>query len=147
IYLKKIIFLQDNQQYSLNQNINIKRFNIGKNLFVYTPYDNDTKFDFFEELVGEGKLILLKLYGCELVIGQPDYGVTPGTPDKFVINEDYYVKLEGGELTEVNIKKAEILMIMNDHKTEINQYIKSNKIKFKDESDLIELFEYYNLLN
>ena len=61
--------------------------------------------------------------------------------DRFVRSEDYYLFKEGS-YSKIKLSKKSVL---NELETgpALNEFIKTNKIKFKDESDVVSLLDFY----
>lgn len=51
-----------------------------------------------------------------------------------------------GAIKEISSKKKEILALFPDHKSEIQDFIKDQKISLKDEADLVTLVNYINTI-
>ena len=73
---------------------------------------------------------------------------TPGIPtvfEKFSASKDYYLML-GANLNKVKLKKKSIIELLGS-KTELEKYLKQEKINVSTESGLISLLSYYETLN
>jgi cephalosporin hydroxylase len=57
---------------------------------------------------------------------------------------NYYGVIDGKILNLYNADQ--VLALMEDKKDEINAYLKKEKVKFKKQSDMQSLFNYYNQL-
>jgi len=72
---------------------------------------------------------------------------TPGIPtvfEKFSPTKDYYLMVDGN-LTKTKLKKKSIIALLG-YKTEIEKYLKQEKINITSESGLIRLLNYYESL-
>jgi len=75
-----------------------------------------------------------------------------GLPYDLVVQEDYVFKREASYLiatprgTLEPFKKNTILVLFRYHRTEINRYIKANKINFDKQEDVIKLAKYISTL-
>lgn len=73
---------------------------------------------------------------------------TPGIPtvfEKFSASKEYYLML-GANLNKVKLKKKSIIELLGS-KTELEKYLKQEKINVSTESGLISLLSYYETLN
>ena len=59
----------------------------------------------------------------------------------------FFVDARTGEIQEYNRKRSTLLNIMDNHSTNVRDYIKGNKLKVDQRSDLVKITSYYNGLN
>jgi hypothetical protein len=52
-----------------------------------------------------------------------------------------------GEVQKLKLKNKSVLKVLNDKKTEIENFLKKEKIDIAKENDLIEVIKYYDSLN
>lgn len=64
--------------------------------------------------------------------------------DKMVVKSSYF--LDKGGLKEFKLKTKSILNLLADKKTEVQDFIKSNRLSVKNENHLTRIFNYYNSL-
>ena len=147
LFLGKILFLQNGSPYTLPDALNIQEFTIGNSTFIYTKFNRTNSKDFLQVLSSGNSVSLLKRYECNIIKGKPTSGMILATPDKYTVSSDYFVKLPDGTVDKIRAKKEDVLEIMVDKSLEINDYVKKNKLKFKNENDLIKVFYYYNSLD
>ena len=145
IYSNKLLFQSNGLTYSVSDNNNVEHFVIGNSKFVNLK-NPDFKGLFFELLSNGSKIKLLKLYKCDIVKGKPSDGIIPAVNDKFRISKELYVLNIDNGIKKLSGSKSDILNLMNDKKSEIEKFVKGNKINIKKEKDLIELFNHYNSL-
>lgn len=67
------------------------------------------------------------------------------TSAKFKSIETYYIE-KGGILIPLDMHKKRVLKSFPSHKKEVENFIKTNKLRFKNESDLIKVTKYFNSL-
>ena len=67
---------------------------------------------------------------------------TESQQDRFVRSQDYYL-YKKGELVEVKLNKKSILGELNQS-ADLEDFIKNNKIKFKEEGDIVVLLDFYS---
>jgi hypothetical protein len=60
------------------------------------------------------------------------------------MTENYYVSDNGGEIKELPKTKRQIAKCLSKNSPDIESYIRENKLKLTEESDLIKLVEYCN---
>ena len=106
----------------------------------FQPIDNLTDKNFYQVLVeGKAKLLLDTKFFTET---KQVYGTGAVTNTDKLLN---YYGVVGSKI--VKLSKAEdALILMDDKHDAISEFLKKEKIKFKKQSDLINLFNYYNQL-
>ena len=119
----------------------IDSFTINKK--VFKKYNES-----FYEVLNDGvKINLLKKYKVEIVEGM--FNPIDGTKEKnrFKIIDDFYIKSgnNGGFEKYIPSRKS-ISSIFKENNDLVKKFIKENKLSFKKEEDVIEIFEYYNKL-
>lgn len=62
---------------------------------------------------------------------------------EFKQKEYYYLKTPEGGYLKVNLKKKDILNVLNAHNQKMNTFIKENKISFSKEEQVAQLVNYY----
>ncbi len=104
--------------------------------------DNQTVIHFYQVLAN-GKIALVKSIAKNI---EERLNELSGEKSKeFAVRENIYLQI-GGELKRVKKEASFFLEAMADQKDIINSYIKTNKVNFKVEDQLIKLIEYYNSL-
>lgn len=99
-----------------------------------------------DEILSEGeKASLIKRYEVEIIEGM--FNPTDGTtkPSRYKIIENYAV-VQNGISRKVSLNKKNLADIFGNDKGSIEKYIKDNKLSYKEESDMIRVFNYYNTL-
>lgn len=116
-----------------------------KSLFFqtgFTAIDNQTAIHFYQVIVS-GKLSLLKSMNKNI---EERLNELSGEKSKeFAQRENLYV-LNEGSLKRVKKDADFFINTMANQKDAINQYIRSNKLNFKNEEHLKKLVEFYNSL-
>jgi hypothetical protein len=120
----------------------IDSVSIDSRTFVKRKLDN--KVSFYEKIVQTKSIVLLKKYDVSQKEGSfnPLDGKT--SPSVLYKEETYYIDNNG--LTKIKPSKKTILPYFKDKANEVNKFLKENKISFKKDSDLKELFKFYNSL-
>ncbi|MGB5384204.1 MAG: hypothetical protein WBN19_10145 [Lutimonas sp.] len=99
-----------------------------------------------DEILSEGEnASLIKNYEVEIIEGM--FNPTDGTtkPSRYKIIENYAV-VQNGIAKKVSLNKKNLADIFGNDKGAVEKYIKDNKLSYKDESDMIRVFNYYNTL-
>jgi hypothetical protein len=100
----------------------------------------------FFAVLFSGKLTLMKYYRAK--IAKPSYNAGFGVGDKntvVTVVSDYYV-MSNGSTEKITPGKKTLLALMKDQQTHLEDFIRSKRINFKNEDDLIALFKEYNRL-
>lgn len=148
VRLNEIVFRLKGQQYLFPDKSEIVRIKIGADTFISSITDKN-EFSFFQVLEGNEQFYLLKKYKCLIRKGEPSKGYVPATNDKYVLEEDLYIKTLNREAVRINPRTGfEILNYVEDTMQEaIQNYIKSNKLKMKKTEDLAQVVQYLSVLN
>ncbi|MFD1316818.1 hypothetical protein [Namhaeicola litoreus] len=99
-----------------------------------------------QEILSEGKNgSLIKHYEVEIIEGM--FNPTDGTtkPSRYKIIEDYYV-IKGGIPKKISLNKKNLEDFFGNDKGKVEKFIKENKLSYKDESDMIRAFNFYNTI-
>lgn len=109
---------------------------------AYPAVDNFTSKTYYQVLFdGEIKLLLKSF---KTLVEVKPYNSTT-TEKKFIDNSSYYV-LNENVMKKFKPSKKDILEIFKSKSTELDTFIKNEKIDFKQNQDLIKVFEYYSSL-
>ncbi len=79
---------------------------------------------------------------------KPNYVATHDVGEKegkYVTEKEIYLA-RGETVTRLASKKVDFLQFFEEHNESIHQFIKTNKLKFKREEDLLKIIKYYNSL-
>jgi hypothetical protein len=98
---------------------------------------------FYEQLT-EGKTELLKK--VKVVLIKSNYNATldvGSKTDKKMLKYELCF-FDGKKLIKFKKSKGGVLEVLIGKKTEIKEFIKSNKLSIKKEADLVQIFNYYN---
>ena len=118
----------------------------GVNTYIFqtgfSPIDNQSAIHFYQVLVN-GKISLLKSINKNI---EERLNELSGEKSKeFAQRENLYV-LNEGSLKRVKKDSDFFINTMANQKEAINQYIRTNKLNFKNEEQLKKLVEFYNSL-
>jgi hypothetical protein len=148
IYEDNIEFKQNNKDFILDAQPQIRKVELDGHTFVVDNYDvkGATKPGYFF-LLDSGKVILMSKKVKTFRDQQPPKALEVGpTPAKFTDeSEAFYFKAANSPLTRVsNIKN--MIAGFPDKQAELTEFVKKEKISHKKEEDLIKLVKYYNSL-
>jgi hypothetical protein len=121
---------------------------IGEDTFVVNEYEEKAKIiPGFFKVLATGEIDLLAKYQVDFKEAQPAKALVLPEPAKFIRKDDqYYIKINGDDITQKisNIKK--LIELIGDHKNELSDYAKKEKISVGNESELIQFISFYNSL-
>lgn len=86
--------------------------------------------------------MLIKNY--KIIIETKPYN-SPTVEKKYEEIKSYYI-LKDGKINLFKPSRKDILMIFEDKSEKIDSYLKSEKIDFKNNIDLVKVFKYYDSL-
>ncbi len=145
--IKKNAVLKDNQARLLKKTDEIE-LKINNQKYIFLPLNQDNiKAGYFVILhKGEKASIYKKIY-MQFIPGQKAYSsmaqdVAPTYKEKTTL----YISNKEGEFKELPSSKGGKQKAFTNHKKEVKQYIKDNKLNLNKETDLIKLVKYYNSL-
>jgi hypothetical protein len=97
------------------------------------------------EVLSDGNKPLLRR--TTMHVKQPDYvpALDVGSRDATIYKKSAVYYNNGGELIEVKGKKG-ILSALSDKGTEVEEYIKTNKLGTRSDFEIARIFDYYNSL-
>jgi hypothetical protein len=96
----------------------------------------------FLEVLNDGNIKLLKLTSKSILQTKPFYS---GTSESNIVQTSKYYLFKDGALIPIKKEASDILNVL-ESRERLTTYIKENKLKLKDDKDLIRLFSYYNSL-
>ena len=134
----------NNLTYTIGNPNAVQQILLGESVFIYDPKVNDGGYF---ELLQSGKCSLLLKRSVHY---QPSEGPKPIegtiTPAKFIKESDrFYLRHGTNGVYAVENKKV-LLTAMDDHRSEIESYIKTEKTRISKREDLRKLVAYYNSL-
>jgi hypothetical protein len=103
----------------------------------------------FFEVVYEGGVSMYIYHRIELsnkTDNTGGYGSQDLHGQAFRPHARYVFLNEAGQGIEVKLTKKSLLEVMSDHAAEVEKYIKSNKLKVKEQADLVKVLYYYDSL-
>lgn len=124
----------------------IKEVVIGDNKLIYLTIKNTNDFNGYYELLCEGKCILLSRKQVRLNEKKLSNGIVPEKPAEFIRLDDKYFIINSSSIPVLVNNKKTLLKCLDDKSSEIEFFLKKNKLSVKKTEDLKSLIEYYNSL-
>jgi hypothetical protein len=76
----------------------------------------------------------------------PSNGITPETPARIIDRpKEYYIQIKN-ELPRIFSSKKDLLQLLGSHSTEVENFLKKEKVKLNRDEDLIKVLTYYDSL-
>jgi hypothetical protein len=111
----------------------------------YISENGDVRQSYFS-ILNQGKTQLLRKLKKDLIAAQIAASTyQTDKPARFNEEIKYFVKLENKPAVEIKLKEKQILENL-EHNKELKSYIKNNKLKLKNEQEVISLFKHYDSL-
>lgn len=98
----------------------------------------------FYEVLAEGKLTLVKHFWVKTVKPSYNPAFSSGEKDTRINVEDDYYVISNNKVEKLNPGKKSIAVLMKDREEYIDKYLKDSSVNYKNEGDLVQLFQYYN---
>lgn len=122
----------------------VKEFNIdGRSFASGFPPAGPLLKNAFYEVLADGNVKLLKHY-AKRVQETKTYGAA-AVNREYSLTETYFI-LKDGKMIPVKPDKRSLLEALNDKTAQLDAYLKTNKVNFKNDAALGKLVDYYNTL-
>jgi hypothetical protein len=145
IYLQKMEAVVEGDTFAFAESCELEWVQIGDRKFIYSSFVRSTyevSNTWFEVLCeGDCVLLLRRYIKYRVTDGDDDH-----SNDQLYKLEEYYTRKDKAGAERLYISKKSVLAAMQEHKTEVCDFIKQEKLKLKDQKDLVLLFAYYNTL-
>ena len=69
-----------------------------------------------------------------------------GNYSKEVLIYDYYFLDKNGNITKYTQKKKDLMIVLASQRSQVTEYMKSNRLHHDKRNDLIRIFAFYNAL-
>jgi len=153
LYAQEFEMVHNTDTFAINAPFNIKSISISNmdfihGLFVEKNSRKDCLGSAYFQVLSKGDCKLLMRHGVQIEGGSAPvtYGWANGA-DAFVKYQHlYYQKSEGSEVIILKNRKKCMKELFADRFKEVEQYIRSEKINIKNNSELAEVFTFYNTL-
>ena len=146
-YSDDLEFKQGENIYNVAFKLLVKKAEFGNNTFGYRNYELEgAKHDGFLKILAQGKATLLVKYTIRFSDREEAKAFSDFQPARFEEPiEQYFLSINDASATLFTTKKM-LIILLSDHKGEIESYLSKNKISLKDERGLVELLSFYNSL-
>jgi hypothetical protein len=138
--------LADGNIYDLTDHTKISQILFKNRTLVYSDFDaGKIKGSGYLFMLYNGKSTLYSRYIKLFVKGvEETNGITPSLPDKIVDRpREYYIKLTDG-IPRIFKSKNDLLDLLNKRASEMEDFLKKQKLKLNNEDDLIKALTYYD---
>jgi len=146
LYQQKMEAIVDADTFAFAKPCEINELNIGDSKFIYSIFfrsNMEVSNTWFEVLCeGNCSLLIRRFIKYRVTDGDEDH-----SDDQLYKLEQYYTMEDGEAPERLLISKKVILETFKDHKDEVSAFMKSERIKLKEQKDLKELFAFYNSLD
>ncbi len=114
--------------------------------YTAKPYtDKESNSSFYFQLTPHADIKLLKKYVAKIVDGQINVLTKQKTSaDWYNIIESYSYSIDGETAQPIKLKKKNILKVLSNKKKLIQKFVDDNDLSYKDEKDVIKMFNYYS---
>jgi hypothetical protein len=146
IYHRQMQFILQSDTAAFGEPDEVESITFENNTFIYDEIKckNGNRKDYLELLVdGESRLLL---YRCitQKFIGDCNTPGSENTNTQYYQTIKYFISKNGNVAVPLPESKNEVIELLSDKNKDIKSFIKDNKIKLTDETDLKKLIEYYN---
>jgi len=148
-YKEEMEFIVDGKLYYLNKNENCE-LTINNNTYKYFINFDKKENNGYLMIINKSKDSKYILYKKEKVKFLPAYipssSYAEERPAMYVIDKSrYFIKIQD-KLTEFPEKKSDLLKLFPVYKDSLELFLKENKIKFNEDSSLLQLINFLNTL-
>lgn len=149
IFTDEIEYQSGEQVLSLANPLDFRYIIIDEQVFVYYPFQAGSgaiKKGFFQ-LIHLGEALFLKRMNISYQRPEAPQAYAEAKPARFVRGSDtYYFRFSDRMPEEISFNRKKILRTFPDYQNELDAFIRSNRLRFRNEEDMIRLLEYYNEL-
>jgi hypothetical protein len=121
----------------------IEKAIINNRVFKKFMNQKDGSNHYYEVIAKSEEFELVKRHQKEIRTGITNGLTQQKEPDYLILKESYFLMNEG-ILTELSLKKKNILKLFGDKSQKVNKFISNNKLSIKEDEDLKKIFEYYD---
>ena len=141
----------NNDTLSVNRPYQVERIYIDDRVFVFDPKlrpNVERKYNGFFELAIEDKLSLYvkRMKDMSYDSFATNYQGGSGTKEYYYVDKVSYLGKYKNEKPFLISSKKSLIRNLDDHKQEIKEFIKKNKLRLKKQDDLMAVIGYYNSL-
>jgi len=108
---------------------------------------SEYKTPVFFEVLFEGKMTLLAREFITIKTSSyGNVGILGNSYSRQVLAHRFYFLNDSGNIVRFQGNKRQLYQILKNRESEVKQFIKRNRLKYDDKSDMIHLTQYYNTL-
>ena len=155
LYAQEFEMVYNTDTFAIRSPLDVKSISLSNLRFIYGFYidkefGNDYLGSSYFEVLNEGNCKLLLRHEIKIKdqSGPVTYNWAGSESDSFVkIKQLYFQKDDDMEVAQFKKSKKFLKKVFADKYYVVEQYIRNEKIKVKDEKGLIQIFNYYNNLD
>ena len=143
-YNDELFFKNPKDESLLSFVVPVKSFELLGQTYVngFPAIDNFTENSFYELIANSSVKLLLKNF--KTILENKPYN-SASVEKKFEDNKIYYV-FRDGKMKRFKPSKKDLMETFADKSSEIDVFLKKEKVDFKNNADLVKVFEYYSSL-
>ena len=143
-YNDELFFKNPKDESLLSFVVPVKSFELLGLMYIngFPAIDNFTENSFYELIANSSVKLLLKNY--KTILENKAYN-SASTEKKFEDNKIYYV-FKDGKMKRFKPSKKDFMETFADKSSEIDVFLKKEKVDFKNNADLVKVFDYYSSL-
>ena len=143
-YNDELFFKNPKDESLLSFVVPVKSFELLGQMYIngFPAIDNFTENSFYQLIANSSVKLLLKNY--KTILENKAYN-SASTEKKFEDNKIYYV-FRDGKMKRFKPSKKDLMETFADKSSEIDVFLKKEKVDFKNNADLVKVFEYYSSL-
>ena len=148
-YNNRVFYSDGTNEYVLpSKEIDFLEFTLNDQSLVFKHiFLEDLKQSLFVQVLYNNQSILYKRHYRQFL--KADYDRAYGSDrryDEYKNLYKYYISLDGVNSISFKPRKKDLLNIMNEHRNDIEAYLKAEKNNLKSDTDLVKLVKYYDSL-
>lgn len=146
IYAQQMQFIHGDDTAAFAKPEELTSLTFDDHQFIYTTYkdEQEVKNGYFEVLTHGRCQLLLRREITYHLVDDLDDGIMD---DSYVLEQSYYIRKKGEIISRIPLNKKCILSAFCDQEDAIKTYIKTNKIRFQNQEDMVRVVDYYNSLD
>ena len=143
-YNDELFFKNPKDESLLSFVLPVKSFELLGLMYIngFPAIDNFTENSFYELIANSSVKLLLKNF--KTILENKSYN-SASVEKKFEDNKIYYV-FKAGKMKRFKPSKKDFMETLADKSSEIDVFLKKEKVDFKNNADLAKVFEYYSSL-
>jgi hypothetical protein len=117
-------------------------------VFIYTAFLNNNKpGSGYFEVLNEGRCQVLLRRNTVYAEEEKSQGYNYTKPARFEVkNHQYYLRINNNIPEEFSLRRGSILQIFSNKKSDIEHFVKENRLSYRDINHVIRITDYYSQL-